>query len=36
MWLITVKVPVNAPSGVVPLRALINGAPTNIVSVAIR
>jgi uncharacterized protein (TIGR03437 family) len=36
VWQLTVKIPANAPSGVAPLRALINGAPTNIVSVAIR
>jgi uncharacterized protein (TIGR03437 family) len=36
-WLITVKIPLDAPSGnAVPLRAVINGAPTNIVTVAIR
>jgi uncharacterized protein (TIGR03437 family) len=36
VWQLTVRIPVTAPSGTVPLRALINGVPTNIVSVAIR
>lgn len=36
VWQLTVRIPADAPSGTVPLRALINGVPTNIVSVAIR
>ena len=36
VWQLTVKIPATAPSGTVPLRALINGAPTNIVRVTIR
>jgi uncharacterized protein (TIGR03437 family) len=36
VWQLTVRIPADAPSGAVGLRALINGVPTNIVSVAIR
>jgi uncharacterized protein (TIGR03437 family) len=36
VWQLTVKIPATAPSGTVPMRALINGVPTNIVNVAIR
>jgi uncharacterized protein (TIGR03437 family) len=36
VWQLSVRIPATAPSGTVPLRALINGAPTNIVNIAIR
>jgi uncharacterized protein (TIGR03437 family) len=37
VWQLTVKIPANATTGTaVPLRAVINGSPSNIVNVAIR
>jgi uncharacterized protein (TIGR03437 family) len=36
VWQLSVKIPAVAPSGTVAVRALINGAPTNIVNVSIR
>jgi uncharacterized protein (TIGR03437 family) len=36
IWQLSVKIPAVAPSGTVAVRALINGAPTNIVNVSIR
>jgi uncharacterized protein (TIGR03437 family) len=37
IWQISVKVPVSiTPGDTVPLRAVINGAPTNIVTVALK
>ena len=36
LWQINVKIPADAPTGNVALRVLINGVPSNIVSVAIR
>lgn len=36
VWQLTVKIPANATTGTVPLRALINGAPSNLVSVSIK
>jgi uncharacterized protein (TIGR03437 family) len=37
IWQLTVKIPTTAPSGTaVPLRAVINGVPSNIITVAIR
>jgi uncharacterized protein (TIGR03437 family) len=35
-WQIDVKIPANAPSGSVPVRAVIAGVPSNIVNVSIR
>jgi uncharacterized protein (TIGR03437 family) len=36
VWQLSVRIPATAPSGIAPLRAVINGVPTNIVNVAIR
>jgi uncharacterized protein (TIGR03437 family) len=37
VWQLTVRLPLNAPTGnAIPLRAVINGSPSNIVMVAIR
>jgi uncharacterized protein (TIGR03437 family) len=37
VWQLTVKLPLNGPTGnAIPLRAVINGSPSNIVTVAIR
>jgi uncharacterized protein (TIGR03437 family) len=37
LWQINVRIPADAPSGnAVPLRVLINGTPSNVVSIAIR
>jgi uncharacterized protein (TIGR03437 family) len=36
IWQITVKIPAGALSGNVPVRAVINGIPTNIINVAIK
>jgi uncharacterized protein (TIGR03437 family) len=35
-WQLNVKIPGNAPSGSVPVRAVINGIPSNIITVSIR
>jgi uncharacterized protein (TIGR03437 family) len=36
VWLLTVKIPANANTGNVALRAVINGTPTNLVNVSIK
>ena len=36
LWQINVKIPTDAPAGNVALRVLINGVPSNVVSIAIR
>ena len=35
-WQLDVRIPDNATPGVVPVRVVINGVPSNIISVAIR
>jgi uncharacterized protein (TIGR03437 family) len=36
LWQINVKLPADVPSGAVPVRVLINGTPTNLVTIAVR
>ena len=36
VWQLDVRIPENAPTGIVPVRAVINAVPSNIVNVAIR
>jgi uncharacterized protein (TIGR03437 family) len=36
LWQINVRLPADVPSGNVPLRVLINGAPSNTVTVSVR
>jgi uncharacterized protein (TIGR03437 family) len=36
LWQINVKLPADMPSGNVPVRVLINGAPSNVITIAVR
>jgi uncharacterized protein (TIGR03437 family) len=36
LWQINVKLPADVPTGNVPIRILINGVPSNTVTVAVR